>query len=192
MIEFTLTIQGTHPLLMHNARLANPLDPATKGIKKYTSKRKKTDEDHEMIAMLEHAASLYLDKDYGPYVPGENIMRCLVNGAKLTKQGTAVTRGVIIKSDVNPLAYKGPRTPEELWEQEEFRNMASVKVGTQRVMRCRPMFKNWAVEADGIVDPSVLELSDIAAIAETAGLMEGLGDWRPRYGRFEAEVALKK
>lgn len=190
MIDFTLKLFGTEPLLMHNARLANPLDPATKALKAYTSKRKKTDEDHEKIAWLEFLGSLYMDPQVGPYVPGENLMRCLVDGGKLTKQGTAITRGVIIKDQVNALAYEGPRDQDALWA-AKFYDMSSAKVGMQRVMRTRPMFRKWSVEATGLVDPSVLELSDIETIATNAGLMAGLGDWRPRYGRFTAEVTKK-
>lgn len=188
MIDFSLVMTGTRPLLMHNSRLANPLDDATKAIRKYTTKRKKTDEDHEAIARLEHSGGLYLDKDFGPFVPGENIMRCLVDGAKLTRQGTAVTRGLLIKDDVCPLAYKGPRTADELWTQG-FKHMASVKISTSRTMRCRPIFWDWALEAKGTLDPSVLELEDLSTIATNAGLMVGLGDWRPRFGRFEVEVS---
>jgi hypothetical protein len=173
---------------MHNARLANPLDPAAKEVKKYTSKRKKTDEDYATLAQLEHLGGLYFDGDLGPYIPGENVMRCLVDGAKLTKQGTSVTRGVFIKDDMCPLAYAGPRTPEELWDQG-FKHMASVKVGTQRVMRCRPWFpEGWTLEAMGTVDSAVMELEDIRTIITNSGLMIGLGDWRPRFGRFEATV----
>ena len=187
MIDFIITMKATRPLLMHNARLANPLDQYAKALKKYTGKRKKTDEDHEAIAKLEHEGGLYLDPDLGPYVPGENVMRCLVDGAKLTKQGTSVTRGLLIKDDVCPLVYAGPRTPQELWEQG-YKYMASVKVGTQRVMRCRPVFYDWRLEAAGTVDTAVLDLVDVATIAANAGLMVGLGDWRPRFGRFEVEV----
>ena len=188
MIEFTITLTGDS-LLMHNSRLANPLDPIVKEIKRYTGKRKKTDEDHETIARLEHAGGLYIDPDVGPYIPGDNIMRCLFDAAKLTKQGAAITRGLFIKTDVNPLAYKGPRTTEELWT-KGYKHMASVKVGTQRVMRCRPWFTDWATEAIGILDPSVLELDDIGTIANNAGQMIGLCEWRnsPRHGRFTATV----
>lgn len=187
MIDFTITLTGTAPLLMHNSRLSNPLDPATKALKKYTAKRNKTDEDHETIARLEFAGGLYFDSDAGPYIPGENIMRCLVEGAKLTKQGVKVTRGVFIKTDVNPLAFDGPRSEDGLW-QAGWRHMASVKVGTSRTMRCRPWFPEWKVAADGILDPSVLELDDISTIAVNAGSLIGLGDWRPRFGRFIAKV----
>lgn len=187
MIDFTITLTGTAPLLMHNSRLSNPLDPATKALKKVTSKRNKTDDDHEQIARLEFAGGLYLDPDVGPFIPGENIARCLVDGAKLTKMGVKVTRGVFISTDVNPLSYNGPRDEQALWD-KGWRHMASVKVGTSRTMRCRPWFPEWKVQADGVLDPAVLELDDLATIADNAGSLIGLGDWRPRFGRFTATV----
>lgn len=187
MIDFTITLTGTAPLLMHNSRLSNPLDTATKALKKYTGKRNKTDDDHEQIARLEFAGGLYMDPDVGPYIPGENIARCLVDGAKLTKQGVKVTRGVFISTDVNPLSYSGPRDESGLWD-SGWRHMASVKVGTARTMRCRPWFPEWRVQAEGVLDPSVLELDDLATIADNAGSLIGLGDWRPRFGRFTAKV----
>lgn len=188
MIEFRLTLVGTAPLLMHSSRLADPLNPATKALKKVTSKRTKTDDDHEEIARLEHAGSLYMDPHVGPFVPGENISRCLVDGGKISKQGVKVTRGVFIKTDVNPLSYTGPRTTDGLWRDENFRHMASVKVGTARTMRCRPVFREWTTEAEGLLDPAVLDLADLDGIATTAGQMIGLGDWRPRFGRFAATL----
>lgn len=187
-MEFTITIEGTAPLLMHNARLSNPLDPAAKALKAVTSKRTKTDDDHATIARLEHAGSLYLDSDIGPYMPGENIARCLIDGARVTKAGVKVTRGVFISSDVNPLAYKGPRDADGLWNDENFRHMASAKIGTARTMRCRPMFRQWRTQANGLLDTTVLSLEELRSITETAGAMVGLGDWRPRFGRFTATV----
>lgn len=187
MIDFTITLTGTAPLLMHNSRLANPLDPATKALKRVLSKRNKTDDDYEQIARLEFTGGLYLDPNVGPYIPAENIARCLVDAARLTKMGVKVTRGVFISTDVNPLAYDGPRDDQGLWD-ADFRHMASVKVKMARNMRCRPQFPQWRVQADGVLDPSVLELSDLASIADNAGSLIGLGDWRPRFGRFTAHV----
>lgn len=188
MINFRITLTGTAPLLMHSSRLADPLNPATKALKRVTSKRQKTDDDHEEIARLEHVGSLYLDPDIGPYVPGENIARALVDGAKLSRQGVKITRGVFISTDVNPLSYNGPRDAEGLWANENFRHMASVKVGTARTMRCRPVFREWTTEAEGILDPNIIDLADLEGVAITAGQVVGLGDWRPRFGRFIAKV----
>jgi hypothetical protein len=187
-MEFRIKITGTAELLMHSARLANPLDPVAKAMKRVSSKRTKTDEDHEELARLEHAGGLYIDPDVGPFIPGENIQRCLVDAARVTRAGKKIERGVFIATDVNPLGYAGPRTVEGLWADENFRHMASVKVQQSRVMRCRPRFRQWGVEADGTLDTAVLSLEELREIAETAGSMIGLGDYRPRFGRFVAEV----
>ena len=72
-MRFRITITGTAPLLMHNGRLANPLDPSTQALKSLTSKRKKTDDDLFDIARAEFLGGLYIDPDVGPYVPGENV-----------------------------------------------------------------------------------------------------------------------
>lgn len=187
-MEFIITITGTAPLLMHNSRLANPLDPAAKALKRVTSKRTKTDDDHEEVARLEHAGSLYIDTDAGPYIPADNIWRCLYDAAKKSKRGPKVKEGVFISTDVNPLAYRGPRDVDSLWKDENFRHLASAKVTTSRVMRCRPIFREWRTDARGELDINTLDLVELVHIAETAGHLIGLGDWRPRYGRFEATV----
>jgi hypothetical protein len=189
MIKFRIKLEGAAPLLMHSSRLADPMNPAAKALKKVTSKRNKTDEDHEQIAQLEHQGSLYLDTDVGPFVPGENITRSLLDGARLSTQGKKIERGLFVETDTNPLGYRGPRDAAGLWADENFRLMASVKVSAKsRVMRCRPIFHTWTVEADGFFDPEIIDLEDLEAIAVTAGQLVGLGDWRPRFGRYTAKV----
>lgn len=183
-----ISIVGSTELLQHNARLSNPLDPFAKAMKAISSKRVKTEDDYEELARLEHAGSLYFDPEIGPYIPGQNVERCLVDAGKVTKSGVKVTRGLFVSTNVNPLAYKGPRDPDGLWKDENFRHMASVKVQQNRVMRCRPVFREWRTEVEGTLDTAVLSLDELASIAVTAGSMIGLGDYRPRYGRFTAEV----
>lgn len=187
-MDFRITITGTDSLLMHNARLSNPLDPAAKAVKKLTSKRTKTDEDYEELAHVEWTGGLYHDSEIGPYVPGDNIWRCLYDAAKKHKKGPRIKEGVFIATSVNPLAYPGPRDIGRLWADENFRHFASAKVGMQRVTRCRPQFREWRTEADGVLDDSVLDLAELQQIAEVAGQLIGLGDWRPRFGRFAAAV----
>lgn len=187
-MDFRITIEGTAPLLMHNSRLANPLDPAAKELKRVTGKRKKTDDDYAEAARLEHLGGLYLDPDVGPYIPGDNIWRSLLDAARKHRMGPKIEGGVLVTTDVNPLAYPGPRTAEALWGDENFRHMASVKVQKARLMRCRPIFRQWRTEATGVIDPSVIDLAELAQVAETAGTLIGLGDWRPRYGRYAAQV----
>ncbi len=187
-MNFTITITGTAALLMHNGRLADPLDPATKALKAATGKRTKTDADHEEISRVEFAGGLYLDPDIGPYLPADNIWKTLQVAARKSKQGKQVEEGVIIISEVNPLSYDGPRDLDGLWANKNFVSRRTVVNQRNRVARTRPIFQQWKVAADGILDESALNLGDLRTIAERAGNLVGLGDWRPRYGRFTATV----
>ena len=184
MEQLNLHLRGTAALLMHNSVTVNPLDEQTKAIKKYTGKRKKTDEDHLMIQRLEWEAGLYHDQTIGPYIPGVNVETCLRDAAKLTKQGTTVTRAVMVMDDRLPLAFKGPRDIRGLWE-SNFKDYRVVGNQQNAVMRCRPMFAAWEFDVPILLEGSLLDAADLRDIAHRAGLMIGLGDYRPRFGRFE-------
>ncbi|MEU3042257.1 hypothetical protein ABZ700_15120 [Streptomyces diastaticus] len=194
MIDFKLELVGTEPLLMHSSRLADPTDPAAKELKRVTSKRSKTDDDHEEIARLEFLGGLYFEEKVGPYIPGDNVWRSLYDAAKKFKKGPRVKEGVFIETSVNPLQYTdasgrpGPRTESSLWADDGFRLMSSVKVMSARTMRCRAKFDRWSVTVQGTLDPNVLDLAELKEIADTAGRLVGVGDWRPRYGRFTATL----
>lgn len=188
MADFTLDITGSAPLLMHSARLSDPLDPATRALAKVTGKRKKTEDDHAEAARLEHAGSLYLDAELGPYVPGANVEACLFRGASKFKLMSTLKTALLIPEEVNPIAYKGPRTQDGLWKDKAFVHRASVKVGQSRVIRTRPAFHSWAVSVLGSLDTEIVDPAAFEQIVETSGRLVGLGDWRPRFGRFEAEV----
>lgn len=58
------------------------------------------------------------------------------------------------------------------------------RVGAVKVMRTRPMFTAW--EAKLAVDflPTLLNPSEVHGFLATAGEQIGIGDWRPRFGRF--------
>lgn len=189
MKKFRLTLQGTTPLLMHNARLADPLDEFAKDLRRISSKRNKTEDDHLAMSKLEYFGGLYLDSDAGPFIPGPNIAKCLYEGATMNRLGTKVQRGVQIITEVNPLSYVGPRTAAELWESQNFYDRASVVVGQNRIQRTRPMFREWKTEAEGWLDESQLDLDQLSQIAENAGTFFGLGDARRLgKGRFIAKV----
>lgn len=183
-MKLTLQITGETPLLMHNARLSNPLDEYARAMKKISAKRSKTDEDYTALARLEFLGGLYHDSEFGPFVPAANIARTLQVAARKRKLGVKVTTGLFIREPVNPLVYNGPRDPEKLWDDVRFRHEASVKVGTARVIRTRPMFKEWLTSAVLDLDTEILDLDDLTQIVEIAGSTVGLGDWRPTHGRF--------
>lgn len=186
-----IDITGTSKLLMHNDTLADPLDPRSKAFKKISGKRAKTDTDYEEMARLEFLAGLYLGET-GIVLPYPNVMKCLIEGARMSKSGPKVERGVTIAGGDFPLLYDGPEDPEELYLDKRFVSRMTVKVGMARTVRCRAIFPQWAVNVDAIIDPAVVSPEELGDIADNAGAFIGLMDYRKGggFGRFNATVTL--
>lgn len=192
MAEFIIDITGTSALLMHNARLADPLDPITKEKAKVSSKRKKTEEDQELLSHLEWQGGLYWHDAVGPYLPGDNVFKSLIEAARKSKDGKRVEQGLLITTDQNPLAYEGPRTLDGLWEDKRFVHRCTVKQQMSRIVRTRPIFHSWRTQVEGRFDDSVLNAEDVESFAEIAGKYIGVGDWRPKHGRFDVKVEVSR
>lgn len=187
MGEIVLTLRGDAPLVMHNARLSDPLDPWSQKLAAVTSKRKKTTEDHALVSRIEFEGALYWDEGVGPFIPAECILACLVEGAKLSKLGKEVGRSCVVTDEFAPLMYEGPRDPEALYKQS-FYYRKSVGVGQRRVMRTRPKFNDWACSVNVLIDSARLDLAEFKRIVRDAGQYAGLLERRPMFGRFTPVV----
>ena len=181
-----LKITGESPLLLHNGQMADPLNSFAKMLKEISGKRNKTEADYREMSRIEWYASLYL-MDGKICIPGENIESCFVEGARKTRVGKAAQAGVICQD--NPLIqYDGPQSPDELWLDERFRLVAGVKIKGSRIMRTRPIFRQWGLTFDLMFNDLLLNRSQTAEIIKTSGEIVGLGDWRPKFGRFTVDV----
>src|SRR5574343_1093909 len=189
MLNVSIKITGYTALLMHGDQLADPLADVTKAFKKVSGKRTKTDADHEDMARMEFLAGLYVE-DGQIVIPNRNIMKCLIEGARVTKMGTKVERGLTVTGTAFPLVHDGPSDPEKLYADKNFVSRMTVKVGQSRTIRCRPVFKRWSVTATALIDPAVISLDELQDIASNAGALIGLGDYRKGggFGRFSAHV----
>lgn len=189
-MKVRLTAKGTRPLLLHNVQLASPLNKYAKELKRLNSKRVKTDEDRLAIARVEWEGGLYFSDEIGPYIPGPNLFASLIQGARLSKNGMKVERGLMVVDLEMPLIYRGPRDVEDMWGDgdSEFVDLRTVVVQRNKIDRCRPIFREWAIEAELLLDLRVIELDELTEAARNAGAMAGLGDYRRSYGRYTAEV----
>lgn len=185
METISFHLKGKNPCLMQADTLANPLDPLTRGLKRITGKRKKTESDHEEIARIEFVASLYYDETVGPYWPAQNVERMFFDSAKLSRRGQDVKRAIQLLDDRVVLLYDGPRTPEKLYADKRFVDMRSVVVRGARTMRCRPIFREWAVKFEAVYEPDIFNRETVQELADTAGKYIGLSCFRPRFGRFD-------
>ena len=189
-------IKGVSPALLHNGRLSDPLDPFAKELKRLTSKKKKTDDDHAAMSKAEWYGGIYHSEGIsiapGSYVaeenariiiPGTMLEAMLINAAKKAKNGGAFKAGIICDGDFE-LGYDGPKNIDELWASGKFVHRCSVRVTTNRVMRTRAIFRNWSLKFSVSFNPEVLDESNVTEAVETAGSLVGLADYRPRFGRF--------
>lgn len=183
-LKFRIT--GVSPLLMHNGQLADPLNAWTKRIKSVSGKRAKTDADLEELARLEWLGSLYL-KGGRPCIPGEIIEATLGVAARKIRKGKSVLAGLICPEHAI-LEFGDDRPIEQLWEDENFRLVAGVRVQRAKIMRTRPCFKSWGADVSIQFEDTLLNAREVVECMETAGNSVGFCDWRPKFGRFSVEL----
>ena len=188
MKNLKVTWKGTTPLIMHSCQCVNPLHPISKELKKYTSKRTKTDEDLMTISDLEWEAGAYWKDGLGLYIPAENVEATLVNGGKSIKKGTDVQKYINVTDLYIPFNYGENLTKEELIHNYEYRDTRPMSVMKAKVMRTRPRFDKWEISFNMMYNDEKMDLDTIVNIMEYAGNYVGLCDSRPKYGKFVATI----
>ena len=174
------------PMLMHNGRTVDPNDDFAKAIKNISSKKKKVEADYAKMAELEWHASLYVSEDGQVVLPARVLEASFVGGAKKAKQGKNASAGMFIERDA-VLEYDGPKDVESLWNDKRFRLAVPVRVSMARVVRTRPKFDKWAADVEVSYMTEVFPRGEVERMITDAGVFVGVGDWRPRYGRFRVE-----
>lgn len=183
MKTLKIRIRGNKPLLQHNEQLANPLLKASRDLAEITKKRSKTLDDHQLIAKLEFAGGIYCDEKIGPYVPHTQLLRCIENGAKKEKLGKTMRSALSILTEKIPIVYDGPRVPQKLYE-VGFYDQRCVGVNQAKTVRTRPRFNEWELAFELEYDETQVDEINVRRAIEHAGKVEGIGDYRPRYGTF--------
>lgn len=188
-MNFTIHLTGVRPMLHHNGRLANPIDPYTRALKELTAKRKKTDEDLILIMQAEARAAVYETAEGFVGLPTGNVWRSVKDAATAFKRGKDMERALIGSPDVEPLLIHG-----EKWTVEDFLadpnniDYRPVAVNRARTMRARPIVRGWSCTHTFELLEDVIDPRDMAPILERAGRLVGVGDWRPMFGTFTTEV----
>lgn len=190
MKTIKLRWDGIRPLLMHNARLCDPEDSFKKKIDEISKKRNKTEADYKELAALEKEGGLYWNSEQDrPVIPSDNIERALQLGAMKTKKGKDIQAAVWCTQPWFELHHSGPNTLAKFLADPTTQLRKSVVIQKNRVFRVRPMFATgWWMEPEFEYDESVLDEKTIIRAGVDCGALIGLGDWRPKFGRFLSDV----
>lgn len=199
-MEASYKLTGISPLLLHSGQAIDPLNQYAKEMKRVSKKKGKTDDDQATISRVEWFMGIYhngeadqikdgdiiVDPKARVVLPALSIEAMITAGGKKVKMGNAVKSGVIVEDDA-VLDYDGPSDINKLHAAGKHIHKVPAKVGMARIMRTRPIFRAWSAVIVVTHDESVLDEAELFQILKTAGQLVGIGDWRPRFGRFTAE-----
>lgn len=167
MQQYSVTIEGLSPLLMHRF----PLEPVE------ALEKRPPEEQAEIAAYRTPEGKLY--------IPGVAVQRALVAGATYSKgKGRAslqkpVAAGVLVSPEYLYL------TPQEY--EVDVRPVV-VPATKGRVLRFRPRFDEWRVQFTVEFDEMLLTTEELRRVIDDTGSRVGLLDFRPAckgpFGRF--------
>lgn len=184
METLKVKLTGIAPIMMHNGQLADPTNKWTIELKRLTGLKKKTEEDLLEIRRVEWFGGLYLDDKNQVVLPSENVLAAVGGGARKSKDGKEAAAGVFAEQPWFRLSYNGPKNIEQLYEDARFVDYRSVVIGGKRVMRARPIFREWEVSVALTINTDLIDKSKVMKALEMCGERVGILEHRPRYGRF--------
>jgi len=150
-----------------------------------------TDDDYEKLDRLKWEGGLYWSDDIkGFYIPSDNIERTILEGAKKNRLGKDFAAALFCVEPEIPVehALKG-KSKDQIYADERYQIRKGVKIQQSRVISVRPMVPTgWTISFAVEFDESILNPSQVEKAMQEAGSLVGLGDWRPKFGRFIVEV----
>lgn len=131
----------------------------------------------------------YQDRKIGCYIPAEQIQACLIkSGVDFKIQGKSrktykdrMNAAIVVTPDKIPFSpsKKKPDYIHETWGKIPPRTGSMVWL-------TRPAYKaGWEIEFKLLVLDEQIPLKKLKEILANAGQFYGIGDWHPRYGRYE-------
>ncbi len=113
--------------------------------------------------------------------PGEHIFQAMRKAAtdfKFSGKKTfkdVIVSGIVVSPDLIPLIIEKPFEIDS----------RPVVIQRARVLCWRPKFNNWKLKFTiQILDDENISVSTLKEILDKAGATKGIGDYRPRFGRF--------
>ena len=197
-----VSVKGTAGLLLSNVAYADPLG-RFQPMKAYFTDKKgksKTEGVHRAVRTLDWLFSGYWDKEgdvavdenennvgfenfADPYLPGANFQRCMRNAATKWKLGKDTLHAIVVTN--NPfIEYDGPKDAVEMFNSRTPKFQLCSFTG-RGVWVNRLLIPDWSVQFELMLDDEIMGTDQLRRIMKMAGKSEGLGTWRPRYGRFE-------
>ena len=113
------------------------------------------------------------------------------DGAKKSRLGKDFAAAVFVSEHEAVIHHrKSGKSKEDIYADPAFTIRKGVKVQLARIIRIRPMIPSgWWLHCTIEFDESIVNEAQVLASTQEAGSLCGIGDWRPKFGRFSVEKA---
>lgn len=170
--RIAVQITGTADLLFHRWN-SQAVDEKAKAAK--NSKAKKSDDIESYV---------YRNDDGELCIPGEYVRQAIVMAAKFRQDPRSPRKSAmdLYKAGVVPLTILAS-TGKKDWDYEDTRRVVIQRSG---VNRTRPALKaGWNAAFEFLIlTPEYIAPMDLHAVLTQAGVLVGIADFRPTFGRF--------
>jgi len=163
-----IEVEGMVPYLMHRFATEEADVKAT---------RKSGRKDYEE----EVGKALYVDKNGSIYVPAAQLEGCLIKAStdfQIPGKGKKTYKDLCNSALI--ISPDKIRIDPQEWETDA----RAVKVQRARVIRYRPRWDEWKLNFRIDILDEQFPTEILYEILKTAGMYKGIGDYRPKYGRF--------
>lgn len=176
----TFTIKGRCPILFHRYSV-EAVEEQQKGDK--GSKKRKQDQPELYV---------YRNNKGQIVIPSLYMQRCLVEMGKFRQDPRSKRKSchdlyeaIILQSP--EVAYPVGTVAGQTAKTWDYLDKQRAIVQGNAVNRCRPAFhKGWTCRFDLVVQlPGYLSPENLHKLVSDAGMLVGIGDYRPSYGRFQ-------
>ena len=183
---FEIVIEGNPPGLLMNDVYGSFVDSQMKrekdALTSQGTKARKEPANVARIQQLEWLLACYSKTIAGkmyPTIPHRLIRGGIHSGAKLTRDGQRVNRGIVVMSDIDfEYGEDTGKTLEELYEISEYKNQSVVTVQRAKLLKVRPCFPEWKCRFRVQIDETMVNAGALKSWIETCGKSIGIGDWR--------------
>lgn len=188
---YQIELTGKTTLLTKNIQLGDPDNEFVREIAKLNAlKGKITDDQRAERDYLKWRGAMYWDDIDGSVLPSANLFKSVQQGASLTRQGKDIERGLVLHGIHARLEFPGKRDLASMWNggagTHVDRRMAVVNRAP--VVCVRPAFPEWSCSFEFDLDEDVISLDDFRYLAEKAGRLIHVGDYRKFFGAYNVEI----
>lgn len=180
--QVDVTIKGIAPLLQH--RFGQTAITEAQSVKKRTG---------EMDYSEEWRDTVYADKDGWLYEPANHLESALIKAAvnfKIKGKKGKTYRdlfkaAIYVEPEMVPLNVRIPENPTSNPLEPFYVDIRPVIISRARVLRARgALAKGWKLDFTVTVIDDQLGTNVLKEVLDEAGRTVGIGDFRPRFGRF--------